>query len=363
MRTLLTVIGTRPQYIKYAALSGRLSPHFHEIVIDTGQHYDTALSGQFKQEFHFGADFRTLEHSGLEGTARFTAMLDQIDAAIVQIHPDLLLCFGDTDSTLAAGMAAARRGIAVCHVEAGERSQYADGSRIAARKVPEESNRMIVDHLSSLLLCTGQDAAANCREEACTGSIAVTGDIMYDLFLQGRDQLPRASELLARHGCPGPPYYLCTVHRPVNTDDAGRLAGLMTTLNELPLPVLLPLHPRTAQRMRQAGIAPGPGALHLLPPLSHGETLALTAGAERVLTDSGGLTREAFFCGVPSLCLDDVTAWHAICRRGWCDLTGADASAIRRALERPAPAEHDPSLFGDGNASARVVESLVDFIA
>ncbi|MFZ1729548.1 MAG: UDP-N-acetylglucosamine 2-epimerase [Bacteroidota bacterium] len=363
MRRLLTVIGTRPQYIKYAAMAGRLSTDFHEIVVDTAQHYDEALSSKFKQEFLIGADFRTLDTTGLEGSARFAAMLSQLDTVIGDLNPDGLLCFGDTDSTLAAGMAAAIRGVPLIHVEAGERSRHADGSRMAGWTVPEESNRVIVDHLSSLLLCTTADAVENCQLESCPGDTVITGDIMYDLFLAGKDNLPDTDAVLHKLGMQSQPYYFCTVHRPVNTDDAKRLGDLLATLGTLPYPVLLPMHPRTEKRIREFGLDINPGSVHALPPLSHAETLALASGAERVLTDSGGLTREAFFCGVPSLCLDDVTAWHALCRSGWCTLTGADDSAIRSALHSPTPSGYDASMFGDGHAAEKIAVALTAFFA
>lgn len=361
MRTLLTVIGTRPQYIKYAAMAGRLTGDLREIVVDTGQHYDAALSARFKAEFSIGADFRTLDAAGAEGTTRFAAMLAQLDAVIGEVKPDGVLCFGDTDSTLAAGMAAARRALPLCHVEAGERSRRADGTRIPGWTVPEESNRIIVDHLSSLLLCVTADAAENCAGESCQGSRAITGDIMYDLYLRDRTALPGAREVLHRLGIDDGPYYLCTLHRPVNTDDGARLASLLATLNGMPHPVVFPIHPRTALRMRDRGIALAEGALRIVPPLAHGDTLALAAGALRVLTDSGGLTREAYFCGVPSVCLDDVTAWHMLVRSGWCTLTGADAAAIRTAVDAPAPVAHDPSVFGDGRAAEKITSALMQY--
>jgi UDP-N-acetylglucosamine 2-epimerase len=345
-------------------MAGPLSAGFREIVVDTGQHYDESLSGQFKQEFRIGADFRTLDTTHLEGSVRFAAMLSQLDTIIDDVHPDGVLCFGDTDSTLAAGLASARRGIPLFHVEAGERSRNADGSRIHGRTVPEESNRVIVDHLSSLLLCTTPDAAENCALELCAGHTVITGDIMYDLFLAGRENLPGSTDVLRKLGSvDNLPYYFCTVHRPVNTDDRARLNSLFETLNSLPLPVLLPLHPRTSRRISEHGLVFPPGSLHILPPLSHAETLALTTGAECVLTDSGGLTREAYFCGVPSVCLDDVTAWHALCRNGWCTLTGTNRQAIREAIKKPTPILHDDALFGDGHAADKIVRALTGFFA
>lgn len=361
MPRLLTVIGTRPQYIKYAAMAGRLAGFFDETVIDTGQHYDNSLSGQFKHEFFAGSSFRTLSIAGLDGSDRLAAMLSQLDEAIAALRPDLLLCFGDTDSTLAAGLAASRRGLPLCHVEAGERSRRADGTRLPARSAPEESNRIVVDHFASLLCCTTREAAANCEAESCPGRAVVTGDIMYDLFLQSRPTLPDATGLLRSQGCDDQPFYLCSLHRAVNTDNRERLASLLAFLDSLDRPVLLPLHPRTEHRMREFDLPAPAQSLRLLPPLSHADTLALLARAERVLTDSGGLTREAFFSGVPSICLDDATAWHQLCRNGWCALTGADTAAIRTALQSPRPQHHTPALFGDGNAAGKIARAMIEF--
>lgn len=363
MRTLLTILGTRPQYIKYAAMSAVLHDAFDALVVDTGQHYDASLSGQLKREFQFGDELHTLDTGRLGGAERFASMLAQLDSVIGEHRPDAILCFGDTDSTLAAGLAAVRRQVPLCHVEAGERGRRADGSRVPTWVVPEEGNRVMVDHLASLLCCTTTDAAAHCADDACQGRAVVTGDIMYDLYLRSRATLPPPQDILTHYDCPDTPYYLCTIHRPVNSDDPARLSSLLSTLNNLPHPVLLPLHPRTAERMRRFDIVLSPGALRLLPPLSHGDLLGLLSGAERVLTDSGGVTREAYFRAVPSLCLDDITAWTVLLRTGWCTLTGADANAIHTALHAPVPLLYDNRLFGDGNASARVIEALRELFA
>lgn len=360
---LLTVIGTRPQYIKYAAVATHLAAHFDETVIDTGQHYDAALSRQFIQEFFPTAAFRTLSVAARDARTRLPAMLARIDALIDELRPDLVLCFGDTDSTLAAGLAAARCGIPLCHVEAGERSRTADGTRIPARAAPEESNRIIVDHLAALRCCTTDEAARTCDAEGCLGRSVVTGDITYDIFLAQRRHMPDVLSLLRAQGCERSPFFLASVHRAVNTDDRSRLATILDTLDDLPHPVLLPLHPRTERRMREFDLPRPTRALRLIAPLSHGETLALLARAARVLTDSGGLTREAYFSAVPSVCLDDATAWHLLVRNGWCALTGCDREAIHRAVAAPAPDRHDPTLFGDGRAALRVVNALREFSA
>lgn len=375
MTRILTVIGTRPQYIKYAAIAAAGPLPWEEILVDTGQHYDAALARAFFKEYALPRPRHTLDSGDSTGLPRLGSLLQQLDPLCAEHTPDALLCFGDTDSTLAAALAGARHGIPVLHVEAGERSRDREGMRIHPSSSPEEANRITTDHLSSLLLCSTAGAAENLAGEQAQGDVRLCGDIMYDLFLQRRDRLPSPAEVLrgiaettsdltealqskAHDGA----YALCTVHRAVNTDDVDRLRVLVETLNDLDLPVLLPLHPRTEARMRDAGIRPTDGALRLLPPLGHRETLALLRGAEVAITDSGGLTREAFWSGVPSICVDDATAWHELGRIGWCTLTGANPDRIRAALVQSPPDIHPDDLFGDGNAAPHIITAIADFL-
>jgi UDP-N-acetylglucosamine 2-epimerase len=358
MHTVLTVIGTRPQYLKYAAMAAHAPLPFRNVLVDTGQHYDAALSTRFLQEYAIPAPDVTLETGDADGIPRLAAMMTQLEPVIAAQRPDGLLCFGDTDSTLAAALTAVRMQLPVFHVEAGERSRDMHGTRIPAASAPEEATRVTVDHLSELLLCATPDAVDNLDGELVGGDAVHTGDIMYDLFLRAHDSLPTAGDLRRRYDIPAKEYALCTIHRAVNTDDGARLRALLDTLADFPIPVYLPLHPRTAARMRDAGIVPREGALHLLPPLTHRDLLGLLQGARRVLTDSGGLTREAYFSGVPSICLDDATAWHQLCRSGWCTITGADPQRIHDALRGDPGTQTDPSLFGDGMAAPRILEEL-----
>ena len=361
MPTILTVIGTRPQYLKYAAIAAHAPLPYHDVLIDTGQHYDAALSTQFMREYSIPAPEVTLAAEERYGLPRLASLLTQLGPLCRKYRPDGILCFGDTDSTLAAALTAVRHGIPLFHVEAGERSRDMNGTRLHPAATPEESNRVTVDHLSSLLLCTTEEAVDNLDAELTGGDAVRTGDIMYDLFLRAHDHLPSRRDLQHRLGITSGTYALCTVHRAINTDDPRRLQSLLDTLSDFPLPVYLPLHPRTEARMKEAGIAPRESALHFLPPLPHRDVLGLMQGAHKVLTDSGGLTREAYFSGIPSICLDDATAWHALCESGWCSLTGCDPQRIHEAMSREPDREADPSAFGDGMAAGRVIEELRDF--
>ena len=363
MHTVLTVIGTRPQYLKYAAMSAHAPLPFRNVLVDTGQHYDAALSTQFLQEYAIPAPDVTLKTGDTDGIPRLASMMTQLESVIAAQRPDGLLCFGDTDSTLAAALTAVRMQLPVFHVEAGERSRDMHGTRIPASSATEEATRVTVDHLSEILLCATQDAVDNLDVELVGGDAVHTGDIMFDLFLRAHDALPSPADLRRRYDLTGEEYALCTIHRAVNTDDSARLRALIDTLADLPLHVYLPLHPRTAGRMREAGIVPSKDSLHLLPPLAHHEILGLLQGARHVLTDSGGLTREAYFSGVPSLCLDDATAWHQLCRSGWCTITGADPQRIHDAFNSRPETSTDPSLFGDGMAAPRILEELRAFFS
>ncbi len=361
MRTILTVIGTRPQYIKYAALLPHLDPRLRIVLVDTGQHYSASLSRGFIEEYSIPQPDHVLASTPLEGLPRLAFYLERLGGIIGAVRPDALLCFGDTDSALAASLAGVKCGIPVMHVEAGERSRFADGSRIHPATATEEANRVLIDQTASLLLCATEQGRSNCAAEGCRGTAVLTGDLMYDLFLRSHNNPVRDAAELSRHGLTAGEYYFATVHRAINTDDATRFANLFDTLNSLDHPVLLPLHPRSAERMRSLGLTLAPGSLRLTDPLPHAAAIALARNAKRVLTDSGGLTREAYFCGVGSVCLDDSTAWHELAHLGWCSITGADREAILTALSRPISADHPP-LFGDGHASEAVVAAILAYL-
>jgi UDP-N-acetylglucosamine 2-epimerase (non-hydrolysing)/UDP-GlcNAc3NAcA epimerase len=232
------------------------------------------------------------------------------------------------------------------------------------RRMPEELNRVISDHLASLLLCSSQTAAKNLRNESAAGEVHVVGDVMVDVALALQPRARERREPLREHGLDPGRYLLATVHRAGNVDDPDRLARLVGLLRALPEPVVLPLHPRTRERLRAAGLderlREAPGVI-LTPPLAYLDFTALLCHARAVLTDSGGVQKEAYLAGVPCITLRDTTEWVETVDLGWNVLVDLDAEAARAALERPKPDDH-PQLYGDGRAGERVVEALRQFV-
>jgi UDP-GlcNAc3NAcA epimerase len=348
---VLTVIGNRPQFVKAAAVSFRLREAADEVLVHTGQHYDADLSQVFFDELQLPRPEHHLELGGGSNTEQTGRMLQALDPLLAAEAPDVVLVYGDTNSTLAGALAGAQARIPVAHVEAGMRS--------FDRSMPEELNRVLADHASDLLLCPSAGPAENLRAEGVAGEVVVVGDVMVDvaqlLAPRARD---RTSVLEACEVEPGE-YLLATAHRPGNVDDPARLERLVGLLCGMPLPVVLPLHPRTRGRLEAAGLLGDlEREVRIVPPLGYLDFTALLLHARAVLTDSGGVQKEAYLAGVPCVTLRDRTEWTETVRAGWNVLVGLDADAARAALEREAPADRPP-LYGDGRAGERVVQALL----
>jgi len=347
---IATVIGNRPQFVKAAAVSPLLRLEHDELLVHTGQHYDDELSTIFVEELGVPRPEIELALGGGTNSEQTARMLETLAGLLRDQRPDAVLVYGDTNSTLAAALAAAQADIPVAHVEAGMRS--------FDRAMPEEVNRVVTDHLAGLLLAPSDTAVANLEREGVAGSIDLVGDVMVDV---ARVIAPRASEddapLRAAGVDPGE-YLLATAHRAGNVDDPRRLERLVELLLSLELPVVLPLHPRTRARLDEAGLYErlAAGAI-LLAPLGYVAFTALLTRARAVLTDSGGVQKEAYLAGVPCITLRDTTEWVETVERGWNVLVDLDAGAARAALERPVPDER-PELYGDGHAAERVVGSV-----
>ena len=354
---VVTVIGNRPQFVKAAAVSRLLRAEHEEVLVHTGQHYDDELSAVFFSELGIPRPDRELRlgtGTNAEQTARMLAALAPL---LAELTPDLVLVYGDTNSTLAGGLAAVQDGFPVAHVEAGMRS--------FDRRMPEEVNRVLTDHLSSLLLCSSQVAVDNLAREGVAGEVQVVGDVMVDIALLVQ---PRAREnmapLEAAGVAPGG-YVLVTAHRAGNVDDPERLERLVALLEALPVPTVLPLHPRTRARLEATGLlARLETAEHvvLLPPVGYLEFTALLVHARAMLTDSGGVQKEAYLAGIPCVTLRDTTEWVETVDAGWNTLVDLDTGAALAALEHRHP-EARPELYGDGRAGERVVEALSTFVA
>jgi UDP-GlcNAc3NAcA epimerase len=347
----MTVVGARPQFVKLAPLSRALRQAFRERLVHTGQHHDPEMSGAFFEQLALPrADF----HLGIRGgghgrmTGRMLAALEEVMQAT---RPDLVLVLGDTNSTLAGALAAVKLGIPVAHVEAGLRS--------FDPRMPEEVNRRVVDHISDLLLCPTTTAVRNLAAEGIERGVCCVGDVMMDAILQNE----RRARLLAG-AAPSGDYALLTLHRQENVDDPARLDAVLDAVEQLPLPVLFPVHPRTRSRLRALGRAAG-GPVRPLKPLPYLEMLRLTAGARVVLTDSGGLQKEAFILGTPCVTLRDTTEWTETVEAGANCLAGTDPARILRLARRALGAPRrraGADAYGGGRASERIVQALEDFL-
>jgi UDP-N-acetylglucosamine 2-epimerase (non-hydrolysing)/UDP-GlcNAc3NAcA epimerase len=343
------VIGNRPQFIKAAAVSPRLRDGDTEILVHTGQHFDDTLSAVFFEELGLPAPDRELAIALGSNTSQTARMLAALEPVIAEVAPDVLLVYGDTNSTLAGALAGAQSGVPVAHVEAGMRS--------FDRSMPEELNRVLADHVSSLLLCSSSVSAENLRAERVAGEIEIVGDVMVDVALAVQPRARAEVSLVARRGVAPGAYVLVTAHRAGNVDDGERLEALVELLLAIPAPVVFPVHPRTHARLRETGLIGRLGGLVLTPPLGYVETMALLCNARALLTDSGGLQKEAYLAGVPCITMRSSTEWTETIDVGWNVLVDLDRDAALAALARTPPAKR-PQLYGDGSAGERIAAAL-----
>ena len=330
---VLTVVGNRPQFIKAAAVSHRLREGAEEVLVHTGQHYDEELSQVFFTELGLPAPEHHLDLGGGSNTAQTARMLEALEGLLVSERPDLVLVYGDTNSTLAGALAAAQAHVPVAHVEAGMRS--------FDRAMPEELNRVLTDHASALLLCSSELAAENLRAERVAGRIEIVGDVMVDIALLLGPRAAARTEVLERFGVRPGEYALVTAHRAGNVDDPARLERLVELIEALPLPVVFPVHPRTRARLEAAGLL---DRLPLSAPLGYLEFTALLQNARAVLTDSGGVQKEAYLAATPCITLRDTTEWTETVDAGWNVLVDLDSAAALAALEARAAGGAAPAL-------------------
>jgi len=350
---VVTVIGNRPQFVKAAAVSRLLRTRHEELIVHTGQHYDDELSRVFFEELGVPAPDRELDAGGGSNTAQTARILGLLEGVLGETAPDLTLVYGDTNSTLAGALAAVQAGVPVGHVEAGMRS--------FDRSMPEELNRVLTDHASDLLLCSTETAVENLRRESAGGDVQLVGDVMADVSLAFRSVAAERSTALSDHGLEPGGYLLATAHRAGNVDEPERVERLVALLEALPLPCVLPLHPRTAARLDEHGLRARVEAaprIELLPPLGYLDFMKLAMHARAILTDSGGVQKEAYLLGVPCVTLRESTEWVETVEAGWNTLVGLDAGAALSALERPVPAAERPELYGGGRAAARVCDVI-----
>jgi len=359
---IVTVVGARPQFVKAATLSAAVVSRqkqgtaVEEVMVHTGQHYDPNMSQIFFDQLEVPRPkYNLAVGSGSHG-AMTGRMLGAVEQILLDEKPDWLLVYGDTNSTLAGALAAAKLHVPVCHVEAGLRS--------FDKRMPEEVNRILTDHVSELLLCPTHAAIANLKNEGVTRGVHHVGDVMYDAALMFARVAGSAREVLARYGLTPKAFRLATVHRAENTDDAVRLEGILSALSNLATddcPVLLPLHPRTRATLKSRGLEPllarNP-AFKTVEPVPFLDMIVLEQQASLILTDSGGVQKEAYFQRVPCVTLRDETEWVETVQAGWNQLAGADRARIEAAAAAAKPGRAIDE-YGAGNAANTVLDLML----
>jgi UDP-GlcNAc3NAcA epimerase len=359
---ILTVVGNRPQFVKAAAVSGHLREHAEEVLVHTGQHYDPELSDIFFEELGPPRPDHELGVGSGSHAEQTAAILTRLESLEAEVRPDALLVYGDTNSTLGGALVAAKSRAPLAHVEAGMRS--------GNRAMPEEINRLVVDSLGDLLLCSTETALQNLRNEGRGSEAVVTGDVMADIALTFGPIADQRSDVLTRLGLEARSFTVATAHRPGNVDDPERLALLLEVLARAARAarVVFPVHPRTRARLEEIG---GLGGLSdrgitAVESLGYLDMTRLVRAARAVITDSGGLQKEAFLASVPCLTLRDETEWVETVEAGWNRLIGLRPDAVGTALaELPAPGEGSPAaeLYGSGRAGERVATAIADWLA
>jgi len=379
---LVSIVGARPQFVKAAPVSRAIARHksmghalsITDVLVHTGQHYDHNMSQVFfdqlqipKPDYHLGVGSGS--HGQMTG-----AMLIKIEEVLNKEKPDLVMVYGDTNSTLAGALAAVKLNIPVAHVEAGLRSFN--------RRTPEEINRLVADHLSTILFCPTNRAVENLRAEGIVDGketepagntphnghafelirrVVQVGDVMYDAFLFNREVAAAKSSIIDDQGLPRGTYYLATIHRQENTDDPDRLRNIFSAFDALATeanPLMVPLHPRTKKVLEEKRIGNFQNRnIRIIPPVSYLDMIALESHAKAILTDSGGMQKEAYFVRVPCVTFRDETEWVETVDAGWNAVVGCDPDHIIRSAREARPGK-DVFLYGEGKASEAIVEIL-----
>ena len=347
---IVSVVGARPEFVQVAPLCRVLREAHREVLVHTGQHYDDQMSKVFFEELSIPKPDYDLGVGSGSHAEQTATILTRFEEVVLKERPDLVIIRGDTNSTLAAALVASKLGIAIAHVEAGERSYL--------RTMPEEINRVVADRITDLFLCVSKRAVANLAKEGITDGVHIVGDVMFDALLHAQPIARQKSDVLARHQLEPKKYILATVHRAENTNAPARLRGILEGLGGLEVPVVLPIHPRTAAAMKDHGIT-APAGVRIVPPFSYYDMLVAEENALAIGTDSGGVQREAYCLSIPCVTLRDETEWSETVEAGWNRLSGANPHAIRGAFAAARAPEGDkPPIFGDGGAAHHIKRVL-----
>jgi UDP-GlcNAc3NAcA epimerase len=351
---IVTVVGARPQFIKAAPVSKILRESGHtEFIIHSGQHYDYEMSQVFFEQLELPEPDINLEIGSGSHGKQTGEMLIGVENVLMAERPDWVLVYGDTNSTLAGALAAVKLHIPVAHVEAGLRSFN--------RKMPEEHNRVLTDHMSDLLFCPTETAVKHLDHEGITQGVHWVGDVMYDSVLQSIKVAEKCSNIMDTLDIKPQCYALATVHRAENTDDHERLLSIFEAFTQIAhdgLPLIVPLHPRTRQCLKNSKFKIQNSEVRIINPVSYLDMLILEKHARMILTDSGGIQKEAFWFRVPCVTLRDETEWTETVASGWNTVVGTNPNLIKKTVEEAHSGRDIQNVYGNGNAAERIVEVL-----
>lgn len=348
---IVSVVGARPQFVKLAPVSEAMTGRADHVVVHTGQHYDDRMSDAFFRDLRIPRPALNLEVGSGRHGEQTGAMLAALERAYDELSPDVVLVYGDTNSTLAAAVAAVKMHIPLAHLEAGLRSFN--------RRMPEEHNRVLTDHASDLLLAPSEVAMRHLTTEGLAPRSRLVGDVMTDVLYRTRDEIA-ASPAPLPGGVSAGEFYVATIHRPDNTDDARRMEGILSALASLDAPVLLPAHPRLRASAERHGLTLEHGALRVVEPLSYHDLVGAVMQSRGVVTDSGGLQKESFLLRVPCTTIRPESEWEETVALGWNVLENEDFDQLAVAATRPRPADTDATPYGDGHAAERVVDEILE---
>lgn len=352
MKKILTIVGARPQFIKCAALSPAVRKVFKEVILHTGQHYDYEMSAGIFKELNIPEPDYNLEIGSDTACKQIARMLIKLDDILDNEKPDAVIVFGDTNSTAAGSIAAAKHQVPLVHVEAGLREFN--------KSIPEESNKLITDILTDFYMCPTQTGVDILKSMGITSHVYNIGDVMIDLDYRYQDSILGNLSALREKNIESKSYYFLTCHRDSNTSDVSRLKGILEAVGQLELPVVFPIHPRTAKTVNQSGLEYLLNKPHInvVKPMGYLETQTLIAHAKAVLTDSGGVTKEAYFFKTPGIILDTQTEWVETVNEGWNQVIGPDTQKILDAVKNLIIPTIHSNCLGDGKASEKIVEIL-----
>ncbi len=349
---VVTVVGARPNFIKMAPLSRELRKHFKEVIVHTGQHYDIEMSDVFFKELNIPKPDYNLEVGSGSHTEHLAKVLERLEKVLLKEKPDFAIVYGDINSTLAGALCAAKLKIPVVHVEAGMRSY---------NKIPEEINRVAVDHISDVFFCATKAAVENLKKEGITKNVFLAGDLMIDALVENIKIAEKKSKVLSKLGIKKKGYILATIHREENTNDRQRLKRIINALAKSKEKVILPLHPRTKKFIKNYSLSKeiANAKIEVIAPASYLDMLMLEKNAKKIVTDSGGVQKEAYFFNVPCITLRDITEWAETVENGFNILVGNDANKISDAVKNFEIRKECMFLYGKGDAGSKITDALV----